>query len=230
MYPCERNRLWGYKWGYKITSPSIFMLYINNLIYISNADTRHQETIAALKLAPMVFVRLSELRAAQWSEIDLEAIEWRILGARMKMRQGSTTSDDAGLGRLPRQLAASACDCTRRTTTDQTPPCHQVAPVGPWRPRAMQTRHQCSSESLHLSLSARRAPQRGDVGLQCIWLLSQHHGPTHGARSYILPLPFDILEAFTSAHSKGGGKAAPTEHNANQAPYASNSNESKDRR
>jgi len=42
-------------------------------------------TQAALKLAPMVFVRPGELRAAEWAEIDLDAAEWRIPGAKMKM-------------------------------------------------------------------------------------------------------------------------------------------------
>lgn len=32
---------------------------------------------AALRLAPMVFVRPGELRTAKWSEIDLDAAEWR---------------------------------------------------------------------------------------------------------------------------------------------------------
>ena len=42
-------------------------------------------TIAALKLAPLVFVRPGELRAAQWSEFDLDRAEWRIPAYRMKM-------------------------------------------------------------------------------------------------------------------------------------------------
>ncbi|RFP11867.1 integrase arm-type DNA-binding domain-containing protein [Duganella sp. BJB475] len=40
---------------------------------------------AALKLAPLVFVRPGELRAAEWAEIDLDGAEWRIPAARMKM-------------------------------------------------------------------------------------------------------------------------------------------------
>lgn len=42
----------------------------------------------ALKLAPLVFVRPGELRQAEWSEIDLEAAEWDIPAAKMKMRDG----------------------------------------------------------------------------------------------------------------------------------------------
>jgi len=41
---------------------------------------------SALRLAPMVFVRPGELRAAEWKEFDLNADEWRIGAERMKMR------------------------------------------------------------------------------------------------------------------------------------------------
>lgn len=44
-------------------------------------------TEAALKLAPLVFVRPGELRAAAWSEFDLDAAEWRIPASRMKMKE-----------------------------------------------------------------------------------------------------------------------------------------------
>jgi len=45
----------------------------------------HPVTGLALKLAPLVFVRPGELRAAEWSEFDLPNTEWRIPGTRMKM-------------------------------------------------------------------------------------------------------------------------------------------------
>ena len=44
-------------------------------------------TALALKLAPLVFVRPGELRAAEWSEFDLPNGEWRIPAARMKMKE-----------------------------------------------------------------------------------------------------------------------------------------------
>lgn len=44
-------------------------------------------TKSALQLAPLVFVRPGELRAAEWAEIDLEAGVWEIPAARMKMKQ-----------------------------------------------------------------------------------------------------------------------------------------------
>lgn len=50
--------------------------------YVGQATTH-----AALRLAPLVFVRPGELRAAEWSEFSLDGMEpeWRIPGERMKM-------------------------------------------------------------------------------------------------------------------------------------------------
>lgn len=44
-------------------------------------------TLCALRLAPMLFVRPGELRAAEWSEIDFENSQWNIPAARMKMNE-----------------------------------------------------------------------------------------------------------------------------------------------
>lgn len=44
------------------------------------------QTRLALRLALLTFVRTTELRAARWDEIQLEAAEWRIPAERMKMR------------------------------------------------------------------------------------------------------------------------------------------------
>ena len=41
----------------------------------------------ALKLAPLVFTRPSELMGAEWKEVDFEAREWRIPAERMKMHR-----------------------------------------------------------------------------------------------------------------------------------------------
>jgi integrase len=43
-------------------------------------------TRCALRLAPLVFVRPGELRAAQWAEFDFDNAEWRIPASRMKAR------------------------------------------------------------------------------------------------------------------------------------------------
>jgi integrase len=45
-------------------------------------------THAALRLAPLLFVRPGELRHAEWSEIDLDGAIWRIPAGKMKMREG----------------------------------------------------------------------------------------------------------------------------------------------
>lgn len=43
-------------------------------------------TACALRLSALLFVRPGELRKAEWREFDLSKAEWRIPGARMKMR------------------------------------------------------------------------------------------------------------------------------------------------
>ncbi|MDX8378296.1 MAG: integrase arm-type DNA-binding domain-containing protein [Mariprofundales bacterium] len=45
-------------------------------------------TICALRIAPYVFVRPSELRHAEWQEIDLDAALWSIPAEKMKMKVG----------------------------------------------------------------------------------------------------------------------------------------------
>ena len=50
------------------------------------AYTGHPTTLAALKLTPLVFVRPGELRTMEWTELDLDAAEWRIPGSKMKMK------------------------------------------------------------------------------------------------------------------------------------------------
>ena len=44
-------------------------------------------TGAALRLAPLLFQRPGELRAAEWSEFDLDAAEWRIPATRQKIKK-----------------------------------------------------------------------------------------------------------------------------------------------
>ncbi|KQP20551.1 integrase arm-type DNA-binding domain-containing protein [Pseudorhodoferax sp. Leaf267] len=47
----------------------------------------HIFAASALRLAPMLFVRPGELRAAEWTEMDLDAGIWEIPAERMKMKQ-----------------------------------------------------------------------------------------------------------------------------------------------
>lgn len=58
---------------------------VGELMRSIHAYAGHPGTVAALKLAPLVFVRPGELRTAEWAEIDLDAAEWRIPGSKMKM-------------------------------------------------------------------------------------------------------------------------------------------------
>lgn len=60
---------------------------LGGLLRAIDAYTGDVTTRAALRLAPLVFVRPGELRHAEWSEIDLDAGEWSIPAHKMKMRQ-----------------------------------------------------------------------------------------------------------------------------------------------
>ena len=60
---------------------------VGELMRAIDGYSGHSVTALALKLAPLVFVRPGELRAAEWSEFDLPNAEWRIPAARMKMSE-----------------------------------------------------------------------------------------------------------------------------------------------
>lgn len=47
----------------------------------------HPVVLAALRLAPLFFVRPGELRYAEWCEFNFDEAEWRIPDSKMKMRQ-----------------------------------------------------------------------------------------------------------------------------------------------
>ncbi|MEO6340704.1 MAG: integrase arm-type DNA-binding domain-containing protein [Caulobacteraceae bacterium] len=53
---------------------------------LSNYDGEAQ-TSRALRILSLTFVRTNELRAAKWTEFDLDAAEWRVPPQRMKMRE-----------------------------------------------------------------------------------------------------------------------------------------------
>ena len=59
---------------------------VGDLLRSIHGYSGHHTTLAALKLAPLVFVRPGELRTMEWAELDLTAAEWRIPGSKMKMR------------------------------------------------------------------------------------------------------------------------------------------------
>ena len=58
---------------------------VGELLRAIDGYTGQTVTHAALRFVPYVFVRPGELRAAEWSEFDLEGEEWRIPAHRMKM-------------------------------------------------------------------------------------------------------------------------------------------------
>jgi len=59
---------------------------VGELLRAIDAYAGYYVTRAALKLAPLLFVRPGELRKAEWAEFDLDGAEWRIPAEKMKMR------------------------------------------------------------------------------------------------------------------------------------------------
>lgn len=57
----------------------------------------------ALQLAPMLFQRPGELRAAEWAEIDFDTAIWTIPAARMKRRKEGKENGEPHLVPLPKQ-------------------------------------------------------------------------------------------------------------------------------
>lgn len=60
---------------------------VGNLLRAIEGYEGSHVTRCALRLAPLVFVRPGELRAAEWAEFDLKKGEWRIPASRMKARE-----------------------------------------------------------------------------------------------------------------------------------------------
>ncbi|MBT9608752.1 MAG: integrase arm-type DNA-binding domain-containing protein [Aquabacterium commune] len=67
-------------------------------------------TRAALKLAPLVFLRPGELRQAEWAEFDLDAAMWTIPAARMKRTKQQKLSGAPHLVPLSSQAVAILLD------------------------------------------------------------------------------------------------------------------------
>jgi integrase len=66
-----------------VTDPKV----VGELLQAIDGYQGQPATAAALKLAPLLFVRPGNLRAMEWAEIDLKAAEWRIPAVKMKMRE-----------------------------------------------------------------------------------------------------------------------------------------------
>ena len=58
---------------------------IGELLRAIDGYQGNAETVCALQLAPLVFLRPGEIRHMEWSEIDTEAAEWRIPAGKMKV-------------------------------------------------------------------------------------------------------------------------------------------------
>jgi integrase len=65
---------------------------------------------SALRLAPLVFTRPTELCAAEWSEVDLQAKEWRIPASRMKMKEQHIVPLSSQAVRILEELKAFSGD------------------------------------------------------------------------------------------------------------------------
>lgn len=79
----------------------------------------HPVTRAALKLAPLVFLRPGELRHAEWSEIDLDAGMWTIPASRMKRSKQQKLSGAPHLVPLSAQSMAILRDLKPLTGNGQ---------------------------------------------------------------------------------------------------------------
>ncbi|MEO8777685.1 MAG: integrase arm-type DNA-binding domain-containing protein [Rhodanobacter sp.] len=88
-----------------ITDPS----KMGELLRAIDGFTRQYVTLAALKLAPLVFVPPCELRQAEWVEFDLDGAIWRIPGERMKMKGAQLVPLCAQAAAILREL----CPLTR---------------------------------------------------------------------------------------------------------------------
>lgn len=60
---------------------------VADLLKALHAYIGQPTTHAALKLAPLLFVRPGNLRAMEWAELDLDAALWRIPADKMKIRE-----------------------------------------------------------------------------------------------------------------------------------------------
>ncbi len=60
---------------------------IGGLLRAIDGYSGHPITLAALRIAPLMFVRPGELRRAEWAEFDFDGAMWTIPAAKMKMNR-----------------------------------------------------------------------------------------------------------------------------------------------
>jgi integrase len=83
---------------------------IGELLRAIDSYSGQPSTAFALSLAPLLFVRPGELRAARWEEFDLDEAEWRIPAERMKMNREHLVPLSAQAVKLLRSLHALTGD------------------------------------------------------------------------------------------------------------------------
>jgi integrase len=87
---CERNPAADLRGALKVRKrenhASLPAAELPELLRKMESYDGHLQTRLALKLLTLTFVRTGELRAAEWSEFDLDAALWRIPASRMKMK------------------------------------------------------------------------------------------------------------------------------------------------
>lgn len=81
---------------------------LRRLLQACDTDTGEPRTIAALRLSVMLFQRPGEIRAMEWSELDLDKALWTIPPARMKLRKKHKESNktEPHIVPLPHQAVA----------------------------------------------------------------------------------------------------------------------------
>lgn len=76
-----------YRWRPRRRATILVPTRIGELLRAIDSYDGHTSAKYMLQIMPLVFVRPSELREAEWAEIDLKAAEWRIPARRMKARR-----------------------------------------------------------------------------------------------------------------------------------------------
>jgi len=67
--------------------PAMTAADLPEFMELLDAYQGQRQTVLAIRLLMLTWVRTGELRGARWEEFDLEAAEWRIPAERMKMRE-----------------------------------------------------------------------------------------------------------------------------------------------
>ncbi|MCM3608077.1 integrase arm-type DNA-binding domain-containing protein [Cupriavidus pauculus] len=95
--------------------PHVTDVQLPDLLQRIDRYTGRPETVAAVKLAVLTFIRGGELRYAEWSEFDFENAEWHVPSGRMKGRLWHKLSGTPHVVPLSRQAIALLEDLKQYT-------------------------------------------------------------------------------------------------------------------